>query len=382
MIEFNLSPVISTDRQEADDISAILSDFHITEYTHPKIYLFLTNPESFYLKYCQNIDNFIAREKRFLDFENPNRVLVTREYDIILPKNFDYGKIYFLFNPYRRLGWLKIYQGQKRIVISSQKDVKRHIIRVLADELYNLHDSAGAFTRIWNAKKGLPCFIRLVRCKEDSFILSATYYETIEKKDSHKRLRNICNFMNPFDERYIDYDYLPLQGRSCWLYIKAPEHFNVRYDSCSHSDNNVVEVTTLTAGKDPDIEKISLTIINKDNHTQSVPKVLFRIIIPHSLKSWFLVMYILSLIVMIMSLSSCLNRVWLKFFNPIFQMPFNPDFLDRSEFGAILIAIVAAIITTRGWLIHEETILRKFATRESIFLIISVISYLLGIFLK
>ncbi len=382
MLDFNLSPISTYNKQGNDKISKILSDFQITEGSFPKIYLFLTNPESFYIKYCQNIDNFITREKRFLDFENPNRVHVTREYDIVFPDTFDYNKIYFLFNPYRRLGWLKIHQGQKRIVISSEKEVKKHIIRILADELIHYPVPTELFKKIWDAKKGFPCFIRLVKCKEASFILAATYYETIEKQQQNKVLHSVCCFINPFDERCIEYNYLPLQGRSCWLYIKAPDHFNVKYNSCNHSDNNVVEVTTLTSGKDPDIEKISLTIINKDKPTQSVPKVIFKIVIPPSLKSWFVVMYILSLIVMILSAFSCLNRAWLKFFNPIFKVSFNPDFLAQSEFGAILIAIVAAIITTRGWLIHEETILRRFATSESIFLIITVISYLVGILLN
>lgn len=382
MLDFNLSPISTYNKQGNDKITKILSDFQITEGSFPKIYLFLTNPETFYIKYCQNIDNFITREKRFLDFENPNRVHVNREYDIIFPENFDYNKIYFLFNPYRRLGWLKIHQGQKRIVISSEKEVKKHIIRVLADELIQYPVPTELFKKIWEAKNGLPCFIRLVKCKETSFILAVTYYETIELRQQNKRLWDVCRLINPFDERRIDYNYLPLKGRSSWLYIKAPDHFNVKYDSCIHSDNNVVEVTTLTAGKDPDIEKISLTIINRENSTQSIPNVKFKIVIPYSLKSWFLLMYALSLMVMIMSVFSCLNRVWLKFLNPIFIVSFNPDFLEQSEFGAILIAIIAAIITTRGWLIHEETILRRFATNESIFLIITVISYLVGVFLN
>lgn len=84
--------------------------------------------------------------------------------------------------------------------------------------------------------------------------------------------------------------------------------------------------------------------------------------------------------IMLLSIYSCFNRIFLTFHTPLFYTSFNPDFLSNDKFSGIILAIIAAIITTRGWLIHEETILRKFAVQESWILLITIISYLIGIF--
>ena len=80
-----------------------------------------------------------------------------------------------------------------------------------------------------------------------------------------------------------------------------------------------------------------------------------------------------------LSIYSCINRVFLKFFDPLIFTNFNPDFLSNDKFSGIILALIAAIITTRGWLIHEETILRKFAVHESNILFLTIIFYLIGI---
>ena len=102
------------------------SDAQIDKVNTPKIYLFLTDVDSFYKKYCKSLDVFKLREKRLLEFETPNRVLITHEYDVEVEKDFDYSVYYYLFNPTKRLSWLKIAQDGKRLPIAKEKDVKKN----------------------------------------------------------------------------------------------------------------------------------------------------------------------------------------------------------------------------------------------------------------
>lgn len=103
------------------------SDAQIDKVNTPKIYLFLTDVDSFYKKYCKSLDVFKLREKRLLEFETPNRVLITHEYDVEVEKDFDYSVYYYLFNPTKRLSWLKIAQDGKRLPIAKEKDVKEYL---------------------------------------------------------------------------------------------------------------------------------------------------------------------------------------------------------------------------------------------------------------
>ena len=375
MIDFTLS--------QNNDISnslanTWLSENGITQSSHPRIYSFLISPEIFYTKYCPSLVGYAVREKRFLDFETPNRVQVTHEYDIKLPNSFDFKQYYYLFNPYNRLGWLKIRQGIDRITIAKSTEVRKIIIRALYPDLRSFSDSKNVMNEIWKLKKGLPCFIKLNNSKNLDFILSTTYYESI-KQDKQTRLNRLISFFNPIKERRIRYSYYPLEKSSSWLYIKAPEHFLVEYYGYTSQDNNSIETTTITNNREPDPEKISLTIINKCNPSFEIPVITFGIKVPMSLKRWYIVIYILSLIIMGLSIYSCINRVFLKFFDPLIFTNFNPDFLSNDKFSGIILALIAAIITTRGWLIHEETILRKFAVHESNILFLTIIFYLIGI---
>lgn len=352
----------------------------ITESHFPRIYTFLINPEMFYNTYCPSLVKYAIREKRFLDFETPNRVQVTHEYDIKLTNNFDFKQYYYLFNPYDRLGWLKVRQGIDRITIAKSKEVLGIIMRALLPELKRFGNIKKVMNEIWKLKKGLPCFIKLNNSKNLDFILSTTYYESI-KQDQLTRLNRLISIFNPIKERRIRYSYYPLEKSSSWLYIKAPEHFLVEYYGYTSQDNNSIETATITNDNEPDPEKISLTIINKYNPSFDIPVISFGIKVPVSLKIWYYIIYILSLLIMGLSIYSCFNRLFLKYSPPLIYTSFNPDFLSNEKFSGIILAIIAAIITTRGWLIHEETILRKFAIHESWILLFTILFYIIGILL-
>lgn len=376
MIDFTLS---QNDHQTNDSINNLMTKYGITETQHNLIYTFLTNPEEFYNKYCPSLVKYAIREKRFLDFETPNRVQITHEYDIKLPTKFNFNQYYYLFNPHNRLGWLKIRQGNNRITIAKSNDVRKIVIKALIHDLRYFENPTEIMKEIWKNKKGLPCFVMLKYSQEYEFILSSSYYESITQSD-HSRHNKICSFFYPIQKHRIKYPYYPLERSSSWLYIKAPEHFIVKYYGENFKNNNSIEKNHKTKDNEQDPEKISLTIINKSNPSMDIPVIIFGIEVPYSLKSWYTTIYYLSLFIMFLTIGSSLNRIFLKYNDPIIYTSFNPDMLYYDKGGIIFTVIIAAIITTRGWMVHEETILKKFTILESCILLFTIIFYIIGIF--
>lgn len=356
----------------------------ITNNDTPKIYLFLTNADAFYDKYCRNLDAFKLREKRFLDFETPNRALITHEYDIeISDDNFEYKDYYYLFNPKARLSWLKISQEGKRLSIAGEKVVKSYIKEILQSELSHVSIS---FDEIWQNKIGLPCFIKLERGQYKNFLLTASYYDSIKQNEPSKPFWGKSIF-SPLMERRIKYDYLPLKGKSSWLYIKAPNNFNISIDKENIEPQDVNTIDYANSGKrDADPGKLSLTIINKENFRSlkrtAVP-LNFCITVPLPLKAWFLSIYYIAIAILIMLCITIGNEIWLYFLTPIFNIE-RPIILlfENKNFGAIIMGMVAAVITTRSWLISEETITRYYSIYLTGIMVLIVILYVFVMLLQ
>lgn len=356
----------------------------ITNNDTPKIYLFLTNADAFYDKYCRNLDAFKLREKRFLDFETPNRALITHEYDIeISDDNFEYKDYYYLFNPKARLSWLKISQEGKRLSIAGEKVVKSYIKEILQSELSHVSIS---FDEIWQNKIGLPCFIKLERGQYKNFLLTASYYDSIKQNEPSKPFWGKSIF-SPLMERRIKYDYLPLKGKSSWLYIKAPNNFNISIDKENIEPQDVNTIDYANSGKrDADPGKLSLTIINKENFRSlkrtAVP-LNFCITVPLPLKAWFLSIYYIAIAILIMLCITVGNEIWLYFLTPIFNIE-RPIILlfENKNFGAIIMGMVAAVITTRSWLISEETITRYYSIYLTGIMVLIVILYVFVMLLQ
>lgn len=199
MIDFTLSQ--NSDSYNAS-VNIWMTKNGITESQFKRIYTFLINPEMFYNTYCPSLVKYAIREKRFLDFETPNRVQITHEYDIRLIDKFELNQYYYLFNPHNRLGWLKIRQGIDRITIAKSTVVQKIVIKALGPELIMFDNPQKIMNEIWKLKKGLPCFIKLNNTKASDFILATTYYESI-KQDTQSKLNKIISFFNPIKERRI-----------------------------------------------------------------------------------------------------------------------------------------------------------------------------------
>ena len=356
----------------------------ITNKDTPKIYLFLTNTDAFYDKYCRNLDNFKLREKRFLDFETPNRALITHEYDIeISDDDFNYQDYYYLFNPRARRSWLKISQEGKRLSVAGEKTVKSYIKEILQSELLQVSIS---FDEIWKNKIGLPCFIKLEKGQYKNFLLTASYYDSI-KENKPLKCFFLKSIFSPLMERKIKYDYLPLKGKSSWLYIKAPNNFNISIDkkNIEAQDVNIIDYAN-SGNIDADPGKLSLTILNKESSIsleRNVVSLNFCITVPPPLKVWFLSIYDIAIAILIMLCITVGNEIWLYFWTPIFNIE-RPVMLlfENKNFGSIIMGVVAAVITTRSWLISEETITRYYSIYLTRIIAFILILYVIAMLLQ
>jgi hypothetical protein len=325
----------------------------------PLLHQFIQNPTDFYKENFSALEKCKRREKRLLEFETPNRAKITHEYDVFSYKKFNFDTYYYLFNPSSRLNWLKIKQEGRRILIANNDEIKRLVKKKLAEELsiYNENTKGQEkfFNSIWKNQKGYPCFIKLEDIKKQDFLIEIEFFDSIkEDKQSNKFC---CGLLSPFDERSISYEYEALKGYSSWLYVRAPKDFNISIDKT----NPEIE---LNKEADPDINALTIKDIN------STVDILLTISIPPARKLWFKSIYWASLIM----IGLLLNNVYIKICKPLFIVDFSLQNIDLR----IVLALVAGIITTRGWLITEETILKrysKYLTRILVLLVVlSIIS--------
>lgn len=388
MISNYYLPGLNGDIKESDKSKEL--SFNLDEALSPMSYLFYNDTGAFYRKYCDHFDIFKIREKRFLDFETPNRALITHEYDIQIKGDFDYSKFYYLFNPIKRLSWLKISQEGKRLSVAKESQVKTIVKDILITELSHLGDSDEIFNEMWQKKKGLPCFIKLEKKAEyNDFLLTASYYDSIKAEKVQNILCKIFNhifsYFSPLLERRIKYEYFPLQEKSSWLYIKSPNNFNVRYYSDgSFWDEDINRIDFANSnGEEADPGKLSLTIINSKsiNTKKDTVTLFFDIIVPKSLKVWFTGIYYVSIGALLITSFNVLNSIYLSFLKPIYYSNPIGQLFSNKNIGGLILSIIAAIIATRGWLISEETIFRKYSLRITYIMIFTILLYIAGMIL-
>lgn len=187
-------------------------------------------------------------------------------------------------------------------------------------------------------------------------------------------------------ERKIKYDYLPLKGKSSWLYIKAPTNFNISIDK-KNIEAQEVNIDYANSGNiDADPGKLSLTILNEESSIsleRNVVSLNFSITVPPPLKVWFLSIYYIAIAILIMLCITVGNEIWLYFWTPIFNIE-SPIILlfENKNFGAIIMGMVAAVITTRSWLISEETITRYYSIYLTGIMVLIVILYVFVMLLQ
>jgi len=169
-----------------------------------------------------------------------------------------------------------------------------------------------------------------------------------------------------------------LRNYSSWLYIRSPKSFNIYVDKNKiEYDRNVniidfIDDEVNNQHSDPEIK--ALTIINNqsDNHDSTV-KLNIDIKIPVSKKVWFSAIYWTSLMVCGILGLNLMNKIWISIFKPLCYTPFIiSDLADKIDLS-ITISIIAGIITTRGWLISEETIFKRYSKYLTWMLVLLII---------
>lgn len=307
---------------------------------YPKITKLLTETTAFYEEHFRELQSHIKREKRKLEFETPNRALVTHEYTLQDATKLLSGQ-YFLFNTASRLAWLKIYQEGKHICIASKQEVCDKLKGVLGDEVRKLSaltqlSEDELLAHLYEHSDGKPCFISFEKTNVDAPLLKLEYFDSLEKVGETKGV----SLFNPIIQKEIEYSYRPVHGEcSCWLYVKAPKDFHVDIKTEGNVDN--------PKSQDQEI----YTAVWRDNGERTSVTFDTKIIVPDSLKLWYKGIYWVSggvaiLIAVLLTLN--LSDIECNVINRII-----------ANIPKGIYALVAALITTRGWLMREEYCLGK-----------------------
>lgn len=309
----------------------------------PKLFLFLNNPEEYY-RSLGTLPNFLFREKRLLIFDSPNRAKITHEHDY---EGYIHSKdkpCQFLFSPASKLSWLKIYMGGKRLVIASQNSVKRILLADLQTELATLiHD--GNFSAdvnqvlddLWKDTRANPCFVYLPDDTPANFLLEFTYYSSVVEDNSKKTTGISCNLI---DERNILFPYKVNSPNNPWLYVQAPNKYEV---DVTYTDGDGFDCIKVDSD-DPNIVSRYMKRLDDKANTCNFT---IRMKVPSSLKFWYHgLMTIGILLIIILVIQIIMGSIGTK--HDLVPVP-------------LAMSIVAAFIATRGWMIQDESILRRYS---------------------
>lgn len=303
--------------------------------------LFVENDRAFYDKYCSELTDRFIREKRILEFENPNRVKVTYEYDVVPENNISTANdgMVFVFLPDKRKSWLKLFYSGKRLAIPNSESIREHLFRIVKDDLERLKkdaeledDAKKLWNIIWQDKGSIPCFVY----EENGIkggIIEIVFYDFLDKDKTKKQY--CCRL---FDQKHYQYTYPKEAKGNSWLYVKSPSKFEV---AVSYDDDEVKP----NQNDDPEIQ--SYTIFGGKG--RDIVDFIITVKVPKTLKFWYgalvgLGIAYIGVFLFIVANAMC-QGLTIKEFSPVY-----------AQVG---ISIIAAIIATRGWLMNEETVLGR-----------------------
>lgn len=361
---------------ETTDKSNFLSFIEARKGQFPKMYTFMTETDKYLSSTYPELNGFLNREKRLLVFETPNRVKVTHEYDYTTSDSLlEKDELYYLFNPANRLNWLKIFYEKQRIIVGRSTDVKSKILLGFDEERKKLldlkmpeYDSEQVINdKLWGSKHGYPCFIMFPSTPTNNFIIETECFESIRNLDAKENtecwlMNTIKSILYPFEERNIEYQYKPSTYLTSWLYCKAPKGFQIELVSEENNNNFVINDNNKDKNIEADPEVCFSTFISKNKSIGNKLKFNIHVLIPKSLKFWYKMVYYMSLIYLLFIFVSTLNLGWVRLFGALFNKTGINQLIDGT--GTVLsisLAFFASIITTRSWLITEETILKKYS---------------------
>lgn len=327
--------------------------------SYPQIYKLLTETTRFYEENFPQLIKCIAREKRQLNFETPNRVKMHYEYELEGSDDLKAGA-YYLFNTRSRLSWLIVEMESKQVAVVSSSVVKQKLSSVLKGEDEKLADAlkitkADVLNLLYDNSDGKPCFVNYI---EKTKSVKISYYDSMQQSKTEES-SFIKKIFNPIAEREITYIYRPLAARAnCWLYIKAPDKFAVT----ANPGDSQHEVS-------PSKDKEVSSFVFRGMEEQKEHHIKISVLVPTSMKIWYHSMLWLAIIILIIlplmlwlyysscSCYCCQKRI--------------QYFLQQIPKGVY--ALIAAILATRGWLMHEEYVLGRLSKWYTIFIILLLI---------
>lgn len=304
---------------------------------------FIEDENAFYEEYCNELSSRIIREKRILEFETPNRVKVTYEYDVEAPqKTLDDKDVVFLFLPDKRKSWLKIFVDGKRLTIPNSGKIRDSLFELVKTDVeklrtvLNLEKSAVELWRdIWEEKKSIPCFIfvKSIPVGFDTGIIEIVFYDFLDVDND----RGKC-WCRLFDEKHYLYSYPMVAQGNSWLYLKSPSRFDISVDYNSICVEKNEEI-------DPEIS--SYTIKGSSNTESEIFKISIKV--PRTLRFWYSSLVFLGIFFILCFIGALVFAIY----NDLSVNDFSP------VYAQVGISIIAAVIATRGWLMNEETVLKR-----------------------
>ena len=328
--------------------------------------LFIDDERVFYKKYCHDLTDRIIREKRILEFENPNRVKVCYEYDVIAQSVNSNGLeegIIFLFLPDKRKSWLKVFLNGRRVTVADGKNIKDMLYEVVRNDVAALKNDVdytkseyALWKEIWEDRKPIPCFVfskDVTEQLKNGGIIEIAFYDFLDVDTSIKR----CP-ARLFDEKYYEYEYPKVATGNSWLYVKAPSKFDIHVEY----DKRFVEKN---AGEDPEINSFTI----KGDVAPEEVRFKLSVKVPGTLKLWY-------------SALVTMGAAFVLGFAGVFVAAIMQD-IDSSNFSPVYaqvgISIIAAIIATRGWLMNEETVLGR-VSKWLTWIVIVIVVMLVGVY--
>lgn len=329
---------------------------------YPKTYEYLTDTTHFYEDNFDQLQSHIKREKRQLLFDTPNRVNVDIEISIEKAEELNSGPLY-LFNIMDKLNWLMIYIDGKHVTVASRYLIQEKLCEILASELgvimsRSRMEKQVLLNALYEVSYGDPCFIMYEKPNklgpDTSVVLSVKYYDSVhldnEKKDAI-----------PLNVQKIRYRFRGIVGWcSYWLYVKAPKDFSVNVATIE--DSKFKELSS----QDEEIK----ALYRKATMKRCDEELMLTVDVVPSLRKWFLSIYKLARVVRCIAILVLALRI--LSLTCAWNIPcVNSDIL--RSIPTILFAVVAGLITTRGWLMHEEHVLQPLGSAY-IKLVITLIS--------
>lgn len=328
---------------------------------YPLINLLLSETTRFYEEVFGDLISHVAREKRQLVFETPNRVELTNEYELENLGTLADGD-YFLFNTRDRLSWLTIYLENEHVPVVSRNRVCGLLSSRLNGEDEKMATAIGwskeqLLNVLYSLSDGKPCFIHYMGKRHS---IKLRYYDSVQKGEG-EGVKG-CKLLVPIVEKVLSYNYQPVSSiANNWFYTRSPKDFQLEAVVPEEKERFIERQSS----QDPEIHSL---VIRGNEGAGSVPFNI-KVKVPEGLKWWYYGLYY-----------AAWGASMLLFISIGLLLVTGYPLLQSYSIAGVY-ALFAAMITTRGWLMHDAHVfneLSKIYTVLSFVMLAEAIVYTVG----